>query len=62
MKYSEAEKKLKTAGCYWLENGSSHPLWFSPLTNKKFPMSYHRKEEIKSGTLKSISKLSGVKL
>ncbi|MDR1198699.1 MAG: type II toxin-antitoxin system HicA family toxin [Prevotellaceae bacterium] len=62
MKYSEAERKLKAAGCYWFENGASHPLWFSPITKNKFPLSYHRSEEIKQGTLKSISKLSGVKL
>jgi predicted RNA binding protein YcfA (HicA-like mRNA interferase family) len=62
MKYSEAEKKLKKAGCYWYENGSSHPLWFSPITKKKFPMSYHKSEEIKPGTFKAIVKLSGVKL
>jgi predicted RNA binding protein YcfA (HicA-like mRNA interferase family) len=62
MKYSEAEKKLKKFGCRWHEDGGSHPLWISPVTGRKFPMSYHRSEEIKAGTLKSISKLSGVKL
>jgi predicted RNA binding protein YcfA (HicA-like mRNA interferase family) len=62
MKYSEAEKKLKKAGCYWVVDGSSHPIWFSPITKNKFPMSYHRSEEVKLGTLKSIIKLSGVKL
>jgi predicted RNA binding protein YcfA (HicA-like mRNA interferase family) len=62
MKYSEAEKKLKKEGCYWQENGGNHPIWYSPITKQKFPMSYHRSEEVKPGTLKSISKLSGVKL
>ena len=62
MKYSEAEKKLKTAGCYCIEDGSRHPLWYSPLTHKQFAMSYHRNEEIATGTKHQISKLSGVKL
>ncbi|MDR1022441.1 MAG: type II toxin-antitoxin system HicA family toxin [Prevotellaceae bacterium] len=62
MKYAEAEKKLKAYGCYLHENGGSHPIWFSPVTNKKFPMNYHKSEEVKRGTLKSISNLSGVKL
>jgi len=62
MRYAEAEKKLKKEGCFLHKNGSSHPLWKSPITGKLFPMSYHRSEEIPSGTLKSISNLSGVKL
>jgi len=62
MKYAEAEKKLKAAGCYWVDDGSRHPLWYSPLTGKQFAMSYHRSEEIATGTKHQISKLSGVKL
>ena len=62
MKYAEAEKKLKNAGCYWFRDGKNHPLWKSPTTGLKFAMSYHRSEEVKSGTKKSIENLSGVKL
>lgn len=62
MKYSEVEKKLKAAGCYWLEDGKRHPLWYSPTTNKKVALSYHRGQEVKNGTLKSISRDMGVKL
>ncbi|HEY3388215.1 MAG TPA: type II toxin-antitoxin system HicA family toxin [Prolixibacteraceae bacterium] len=62
MKYSEVEKKLKKEGCSFYKDGSNHPIWFSPITGKKFSLSYHRSEEVKSGTLKSISKDSGVKL
>ena len=61
MKYSEVEKKLKKAGCYFYINGSNHPIWFSSLTGKKFSLSFHKNEEVRSGTLKSISKDSGVK-
>jgi len=61
MKYSELEKKLKKLGCNWYEDGSRHPIWVSP-TGKKFAMSYHRSEEVATGTLKSILKTAGVKL
>lgn len=62
MKYNEVQKKLKKAGCYWVRDGKKHPLWFSPITGKEFALSYHGSEEVKPGTLKSISNDSGVKL
>jgi len=62
MKYSEVEKKVKKAGCYFYRNGSNHPIWYSPLTGSYFQLSYHPSEEVKKGTLKSISKASGIKL
>ena len=62
MKYSEVERKLAESGCRWYENGKRHPIWINPITGIKFPLSYHNNQEVKSGTLKSISKLSGVKL
>jgi predicted RNA binding protein YcfA (HicA-like mRNA interferase family) len=62
MKYSELERKLKPHGCYLYENGGSHPIWFSPITGNKFSMSYHKNAEVKLGTLKSILRVSGVKL
>ncbi|MDR0836511.1 MAG: type II toxin-antitoxin system HicA family toxin [Tannerella sp.] len=62
MKYSELERKIKPFGCRWYEDGSKHPIWISPITGNKFAMSYHKSEEVKSGTLKSILKLAGVKL
>jgi len=62
MKYSEVERKLKEAGCYFNKQGKEHPEWYSPITKQKFRMSNHKSEEVKTGTLKSISKASGVKL
>jgi predicted RNA binding protein YcfA (HicA-like mRNA interferase family) len=62
VKYSEVEKKLKAAGCYCVRDGKKHPLWFSPITGKEFALSNHRSEEVKKGTLRDISKDSGVKL
>lgn len=62
MKYSEVEKKLRKAGCYPLREGGNHPIWYSPITDKTFSLSRHKSEEAAFGTVKSISKLSGVKL
>ena len=61
MKYSELEKLLKKIGCY--PTGSTragHPLWYSPVTGKKFTLSHHRSEEVSSGTLSSIKRDSGL--
>jgi predicted RNA binding protein YcfA (HicA-like mRNA interferase family) len=60
MKYSEVERKLKSAGCRLLKNGKRHPIWYSPITELIFELSYHTGQEVKPGTLKSISKASGV--
>ncbi len=62
MKYAEIQRKLKKAGCYWVRNGNRHPIWYSPITEKEFALSYHLSEEAKLGTMKSISKVSGVEL
>ncbi|MDR3189236.1 MAG: type II toxin-antitoxin system HicA family toxin [Prevotellaceae bacterium] len=61
MKYSEVERKLKKHGCYHV-GGGDHPVWFSPITEMEFYLSNHQSEEVKFGTLKKISKASGVKL
>ena len=60
MKYSELEKLLTKHGCYWVKD-ASHPIWFSPTTEKYFRMSHHKSEEVKKGTLGSILKDAGVK-
>jgi len=62
MKYSEIERKLRNAGCYFYRRGGSHDIWFSPITDKKFALSHHKSEEAPVGTVKSISNDSGVKL
>lgn len=61
MKYSELERKLKKIGCYYTGRvEAGHPLWYSPKTNKFFPMSHHRSEEVATGTLRSIKNDSGL--
>jgi predicted RNA binding protein YcfA (HicA-like mRNA interferase family) len=61
MKYSELERKLKKAGCYYVRDGKKHPIWYSPLTEKEFQTSHHKSEEVKFGTLQSILRDSGLK-
>jgi len=62
MKYSELERKLLKAGCQLERSGGNHPIWNPPITGMTFPTGNHKNEEVKTGTLKAISKLSGVKL
>jgi len=62
MKYSEVERKVAKEGCYHIRNGKKHPIWFSPITEKEFQLSHHKSEEVMPGTLKQISRDSGVKL
>lgn len=62
MKYSEVKRKLQKAGCYCEREGANHEIWYSPLTGREFPVSRHNSEEAKTGTIKSITKQSGVKL
>lgn len=62
MKYSEVERKVSKKGCYIIRDGKKHPIWFSPITGKEFQLSNHKGEEVKTGTLRSISRDSGVNL
>ena len=60
MKTSELTVALLNAGCYILRNGSRHDIWFSPITNCKFPVPRHGAKEIPKGTEKSIKKQAGI--
>ena len=60
MKTSELTKKLKKAGCYFVEHGGEHDKWFSPITNKYFRIWRHPNKEVPSGTAKRIMKDAGV--
>ena len=62
MRYSELEKILTKAGCFLKRNGRSHPLWYSPITDRHFAMGHHKSEEVKRSTLSKILKEAGVKL
>lgn len=62
MKYSEIKRKLKRAGCYCKREGANHEIWYSPSTDRMFPVPRHNSEEAKEKTKKSIEQQSGVKL
>lgn len=61
MKTSELIKKLKAAGCWYLDSGTNHDWWWSPITNRKFQVPRHATHDIGWTLLKDISKQSGVK-
>ena len=62
MKVNELERKLKAAGCWFVKHGKRHDIWFSPITNKHFPIPRHGAKEVPNGTLSTIENESGVKL
>ncbi|MDR2206703.1 MAG: type II toxin-antitoxin system HicA family toxin [Flavobacteriaceae bacterium] len=62
MKTSEATRKLKKAGCYFVEHGKEHDCWYSPITKKRFRVPRHQSQELATGTKNSIAKTAGVKL
>ena len=59
MKNIELIKILKKANCELKRHGSSHDIWFSPITGQQFTVPRH-KDEIKTGTVKSILKSAGI--
>ncbi len=59
MKNIELLKILKKAGCSFVRHGSSHDIWVSPITGQQFAVPRH-KDEIKTGTAKSILKSAGI--
>lgn len=62
MKISELLKKLLDSDCTMIRHGANHDIWYSPITGKKFPVPRHASKEVTSGTLKDISKKSGIEL
>ncbi len=60
MKKGELIKILKKNNCYLFRHGTSHDIWMSPITNKKFPVPRH-KNEMKKGTVNKILRQSGIK-
>lgn len=61
MKYSELEAELKAAGCWVVRKGGNHLIWYSPLTDKKFPLGHHGSKEVPPPTERSVRRLAGVK-
>ena len=61
MKYSELEAELTAAGCWVIRKGGNHLIWYSPITDKKFPLGHHGSKEVPPPTERSVRRLSGVK-
>ena len=61
MTYSELKKILKSNGCIIDHEGANHEIWYSPITNKTFPVGRHKTEEVAKGTLQKILKQAGLK-
>ena len=62
MKYSELKRLLRRDGCSICRQGANHEIWFSPKTERRFPVSRHDSEEVYTGTLKDIVRQSGIEL
>ncbi|SHE57217.1 type II toxin-antitoxin system HicA family toxin [Dysgonomonas macrotermitis] len=61
MKVSELRRRIERIGCYVTRNGANHDIYYSPITDKKFPVSRHMSEEVPIGTQRSIEKSAGLK-
>jgi len=60
MKTAELLKLFKQHKIVFVEHGKKHDLYYSPITEKKFPVPRH-KTELKIGTLNAILKDAGLK-
>ena len=59
--YSELKRLLKKAGCRKVSEGTNHEFWYSPITQKSFPVGRHNTQEVATGTFKSIMADAGIK-
>lgn len=60
MKISELLKQLRNGNCQMVRHGSSHDIWESQITGKRFSVPRH-KTEVKTGTAEKILKDAGLK-
>lgn len=61
MKGSELERFLKKNGCYFLQDGTNHEIWYSPVSSSEFLVPRHRGQEVPTGTFYKILKDAGIK-
>lgn len=57
MKTAELKKILEAHGCYFVRNGK-HEIWFSPISNRNFPVPRHPTTEL--NTARTILKQAGI--
>ena len=55
------KKLLKKNGCYYVKELNGHEDWYSPITNKHFPIPRHNAQELGSGIENAIKKQAGIK-
>jgi len=60
VKVSELLKILKKNGIKFDSHGGDHDIYYSPITEKRFPVPRHQSKELKKGTLKSIMRMAGL--
>ena len=61
MTTAELIRKLKAAGCKFVEHRTNHDLWVSTRTGKQFTVPRHPSNEVSKGTFYSILKDAGLK-
>lgn len=61
MKYSELIRFLEKAGCTVKRHGGNHDWYYSPISERSFPVGRHQSEEVPPGTLNKILKQAGLK-
>ena len=61
MKTSELIKILKAADCYLVRHGHNHYVWFSPISQKKFTVGRHPKQDVPIGTAANSLKEAGIR-
>lgn len=60
MKISELLKIFKQNGITLVEHGKKHDLYYSPITEKTFPVPRHSGMDIGKGLLDAIMKQAGI--
>lgn len=61
MKNSELKRLLKKNGCKHIGEYDGHEKWYSPITEKEFPVPRHNSKELATGTANRILKDAGLK-
>ena len=56
MKASELKKILKKGGCYFVQSGKKHDIWYSPKTGNELQIPRHDSKEVATGTANDILK------
>ncbi|MDR0987136.1 MAG: type II toxin-antitoxin system HicA family toxin [Ruminococcus sp.] len=61
MTQNELKKRLRAIGCEKILEGKRHEIWYSPITDNRFPVGRHGSEDVPKGTLAAIKNQSGLR-